>query len=75
MKPAYTAAASVLLAEDTRIPLALAILAMSKVLREAGVSLPAKVIPDAKTPEEVIAVWLDWTVLRWFRGSASVPRR
>ena len=56
MKPAYTAAASVLLAEDTRIPLALAILAMSKVLREAGVSLPAKVIPDAKTPEEVIAV-------------------
>lgn len=56
MKPAYAAAAAALMVNDTRVPLALAILAMSKVLTEAGVTVPDDTVPQGKKPEDVLAV-------------------
>lgn len=55
MKPAYASVATGLVVTDPRVPLVLAILAMSKVLREANVELPASVVPNGKKPEEVVA--------------------
>lgn len=55
MKPAYAAAASVLLADSTSVPFALAIMGMGKVLAEAGIALPAGLTISGKKPEDVIA--------------------
>lgn len=54
MKPAYTAAAKTLLATGTKAPLAVAILAMAKVMNDAGVSLPDGVVVTGRKPEDVI---------------------
>lgn len=55
IKPAYVGAAAELLTKDTRVPFALAIMAMAKVLREANVDLPESVVLTGQRPEEVTA--------------------
>lgn len=55
MKPAYTAAATGLMTTGTKEPLAVAILAMAKVMNEAGISLPEGVTVSGKKPEDIIA--------------------
>jgi len=74
MKPVYVSAAAALVASDTRVPLALATLAMSKALTEAGVAIPANSVPTGKKPEEVLAALASMEpeeVLRRFHACAG----